>query len=170
MEKHHSALNRLAILFLTVAGATLIVAPAGAQSTWRPERNVELVVGSTSGSGQNKSARFIQRIWKDAKLVEVTSSVVNKPGGGGAIADAYVSQHTGDAHTLMTASPTLLTSHITGRSKLNYTDYTPIALLFDEYIAFVVRPESAVKNRSDLIAALTYRCVRFLKHTTLRLR
>ena len=130
MEKHHSALNRLAILFLTVAGATLVVVPAGAQSTWRPDRNVELVVGSTPGSGQDKTARVIQRIWKDAKLVEVTSSVVNKPGGGGAIADAYVSQHAGDAHTLMTASPTLLTSHITGRSKLSYTDYTPIALLF----------------------------------------
>ena len=109
-------------LFLTVAGATLVAVPAGAQSTWRPDRNVELVVGSTPGSGQDKTARVIQRIWKDAKLVEVTSSVVNKPGGGGAIADAYVSQHVGDAHTLMTASPTLLTSHITGRSKLNYTD------------------------------------------------
>ena len=70
------------------------------------------------------------------------------------IADTYVAQRAGDAHTLMTASPTLLTNHIAGRSKLNYTDFTPVALLFDEYIAFVVRPESPFKTGNELIAAL----------------
>lgn len=75
MEKHHSALNRLATLFLTVAGATLAVVPAGAQSTWRPDRNVELVVGSTPGSGQDKTARVIQRIWKDASAMRWTPQV-----------------------------------------------------------------------------------------------
>ncbi|MCE9638970.1 MAG: hypothetical protein K8S22_02275, partial [Betaproteobacteria bacterium] len=134
--------------------ALFVISAAFAQPAWRPDRNVELIVGSTPGSGQDKTARVIQKIWKDAKLVEVTSSVVNKAGGGGIIADTYVSQRAGDAQTLMTASPTLLTNHIAGRSKLNYTDFTPVALLFDEYIAFVVRPESALKSSADLIAAL----------------
>ena len=156
MHQHGSAWNRIAIhLFAIAAAAALLAdAPARAQPAWRPDRNVELVVGSTPGSGQDKTARVIQRILKDAKLVDVTSSVVNKVGGGGVIADAYVSQRTGDAHTLMTASPTLLTNHITGRTKINYTDFTPIALLFDEYIAFVVRPESQLKSGNDLIEAL----------------
>ena len=137
-----------------VACAAVVVSAALAQPAWRPERNVELIVGSTPGSGQDKTARIIQKIWKDAKLVEATSSVVNKPGGGGVIADTYVAQRMGDGQTLMTASPTLLTNHISGRSKLNYSDFTPVAMLFDEYISFVVRTESPFKSGGDLIAAL----------------
>ena len=154
MNPHVRTMLRFSFHACAAATALLAAAPAFAQQAWRPDRNVELIVGSTPGSGQDKTARVIQRIWKDARLVESTSAVVNKVGGGGVIADTYVAQRAGDAHTLMTASPTLLTNHISGRSKLNYTDFTPVALLFDEYIAFVVRPESPFKTGNELIAAL----------------
>ena len=154
MKTYVRNFQRFAIFACAAAAVLFPIAPVLAQQAWRPDRNVELIVGSTPGSGQDKTARVIQRIWKDARLVETTSAVVNKVGGGGVIADTYVVQRAGDAHTLMTASPTLLTNHIAGRSKLNYTDFTPVALLFDEYIAFVVRPESPFKTGNELIAAL----------------
>ena len=154
MKTYVRNFQRFAIFACAAAAVLFPIAPVLAQQAWRPDRNVELIVGSTPGSGQDKTARVIQRIWKDARLVETTSAVVNKVGGGGVIADTYVVQRAGDAHTLMTASPTLLTNHIAGRSKLNYTDFTPVALLFDEYIAFVVRPESPFKTGTELIAAL----------------
>ena len=61
-------------------------------------RNVEIIVGVSPGGGIDRTARTIQKIMQDMRLLEVTASVVNKPGGGSTIAQAYLNQHTGDAH------------------------------------------------------------------------
>jgi putative tricarboxylic transport membrane protein len=45
----------------------------------------------------------------------------------------------------------LLTNHILGRSNLGYTDFMPIALLFNEHAAYAVRGDSAIKNGRDLV-------------------
>ena len=82
MNPHVRTMLRFSFHAGAAATALLAAAPVLAQQTWRPDRIVELIVGSTPGSGQDKTARVIQRIWKDAKLVEATSAVVNKVGGG----------------------------------------------------------------------------------------
>ena len=53
---------------------------------------------------------------QERRLVEVPVNVVNKPGGGGTIAQAYLQQHAGDAHYLEITATSLLTNHITGKS------------------------------------------------------
>lgn len=35
--------------------------PAG----WKPEKNVEIVVGLTAGSSQDRTGRALQKIWQD---------------------------------------------------------------------------------------------------------
>src|SRR5688500_20192611 len=71
------------IVVLTAAlAASFVAAPAAAQ--WKPDRPVEIIVGSAPGGGNDKSARVMQRIFKDIGLVEV--NVVNRVGGGGAVA------------------------------------------------------------------------------------
>ena len=96
----------------------------------------------------------MQRIWQDKKILEVTSSVVNKPGGGNTIAWNYINQHAGDGHYVSIAPYTILTNKIIGMSPLSYTDFTPIALLFDEYITVSVRADSPIKNAQDMIERL----------------
>lgn len=83
-----------------------------------------------------------------------TITVNNKPGGGGNISLTYVSQKTGDAHVLAVATPSLLTNHIVGQSALNYTDFTPVASLFNDYIVFAVNPDSGIRNGRDLVERL----------------
>ncbi len=132
----------------------LLAGSAGAQSAWKPERNVEIISGTAAGGAVDKANRTVQRIWQDKKILEVTSSVVNKPGGGNTIAWNYINQHAGDGHYVSIAPYTILTNKIIGMSPLSYTDFTPIALLFDEYITVSVRADSPIKNAQDMIERL----------------
>jgi putative tricarboxylic transport membrane protein len=117
---------------------------------WRPDKAVELVVPSAPGGGTDKTARLIQRIWQERKIVETPVAVVNKPGGAGALSLAYLRQHAADAHYVQVVSAVLLTSHITGSSPLTYTDFTPVALLNSEYVAFAVKADSTIRSLKDL--------------------
>ena len=138
----------------------LLAAALGAASggvfaqAWSPQKNVEIVVGSAPGGSNDKTARTVERIIVANKLVNGNIIVVNKPGGGSNIAFTYVSQHPGDAHTLMVGTPTLLTNHIVGLSPLNYTDFTPIASLFNDYVVFGVNANSPIKTGKDLAERL----------------
>src|SRR4029079_2037412 len=79
---------------------------------------------------------------------------VNKPGGGSNIAFTYVQQHAGDPHYLLVGTPSLLTNHITGLSKLHHNDFTPIASLLNDYVVFAVNANSPIKTGKDLVAQL----------------
>ena len=127
---------------------------AHAQSAWKPERNIEIVVGSSAGTGTDRTARLIQKIWQEQKVMTTPITVVNKPGGGGAVSWAYLGPKAGDGHFLLVTSYNLVTNHITGRSTVNYTDFTPISLLISEYIGFAVRADSPYKTLADLARAL----------------
>jgi putative tricarboxylic transport membrane protein len=121
---------------------------------WKPARNVEIVVGVGPGGGIDRTARVVQKILQDEKLIDVPASVVNRPGGGGTIAQAALNQRQGDAHVWEITATSLLTNHITGRSALGHRDFTPIAMLSDEYIGFLVRADSPLKSGRDLLDAL----------------
>jgi putative tricarboxylic transport membrane protein len=141
-------------LVATTTAALICVAGGATAQTWSPQKNVEIVVGSAAGGSNDKTGRTVEKILNDKHLVPTTLTVNNKAGGGGNIALTYVSQKVGDAHYLVVATPSLLTNHIVGQSTLNYTDFTPIASLFNDYIVFAVNPDSGIKTGRDLIERL----------------
>src|SRR5512140_1096338 len=98
-----------AVVFIGVA------ANCAAQPAWKPVRNVEFIVGVSPGGGIDRTARTLQKVLQDKRMLEVSSSVVNKPGGGGTLAQAYLNQRAGDAHYLEISATSLLTNPITGR-------------------------------------------------------
>jgi putative tricarboxylic transport membrane protein len=132
----------------------LVCPPAYAQDAWKPQKNVEIVAGVAAGGNMDRTARAIQAIFQEKKLVPATSTVVNKPGGGQALGLQYVKSHDADPHYLSVNSEPLLTNRISGRSPLAYADFTPVAHLFNEYITFAVRAESPLKTMKDLTAKL----------------
>ncbi|OGA52957.1 MAG: hypothetical protein A3F74_24800 [Betaproteobacteria bacterium RIFCSPLOWO2_12_FULL_62_58] len=138
----------LAVLFMVTGYG------AAFAQEWRPKDNVEIVVPNTPGGGNDSVARLIQRILQDGKLVETTSTVVNKPGGGGNVTLAYIGPKAGDAHYLGIASITLQLNHITGRSQYRYSDFTPIANMIGDYVTFAVRADSDLKTAKDLLDTL----------------
>jgi len=126
------------------------LATLGAAAAWKPDRNVEIIVPSSPGAGTDVTARSMQRLLREKKLIEVSASVVNKPGGANVIGMTYLTQHAGDGHYLMFITPGLLATHIMGLSHLSYTDITPLAVLGTESVVFAVRADSPLKSARDL--------------------
>lgn len=142
---HH--ITAAALGFAVASG----LSPAIAQS-WSPDRAVEIAVSSAPGGSNDRIARTLQRIIQEQKLVPVPVSVLNKPGGNQTISRVYINQNPGDAHYMDIGNPTLIANTIAGRQQ--YTDFTPIALLVNEFSAFSVRADSPLQNAKDLVAQL----------------
>jgi len=132
----------------------LVTCGAQAQATWRPERNVEIISGTAAGGAVDKANRTVQKIWQEKKIVDVSTVVVNKPGGGNTIAWNYINQHAGDGHYVSIAPYTVLTNKIVGTSPLTWTDFSPLAMLFNEYITVAVKADSPIRNAADLVERL----------------
>jgi len=137
-----------------VVAALLLAPAAGLAQAWKPEKPVEIIVGTSPGGPQDRTGRLIQRILQEQKLAPTVVNIVNKPGGGGAVGLAYLSQHAGDGHYLMVNAMTLFTNHITGRTPLAYTDFTPIAVMGIEYVGVSVRADSPFKSGHELVERL----------------
>jgi putative tricarboxylic transport membrane protein len=140
------------MVFAAALGAA--VAPALAQPAWKPENPVEIIVPSGPGGGTDHTGRVVQQIMQQQKLVAVPVNVVNKTGGGGAVAVSYLNQFRGNAHYVHLASAVFLTAHIVGRTTTSYTDVTPLALLQSEYVVMAVKTDSPLKSASDMVARL----------------
>ncbi len=142
-------------------GMALVLAPVAVvlslqvqAQAWKPERNVEIISGTAAGGAVDRANRTVQRIWQEKKIVEVPMTVVNKPGGGNTIAWHYINAHAGDGHYVSIAPYTILTNKIVGTSPITWSDFTPISLLFNEYITIAVRADSPIKNAADLVERL----------------
>lgn len=138
----------VAVAWVFFAGA------AWGQAGWRPDKPVEIVTASAAGGSNDRVARMIQKIMQDGKLVPVSVSVLNKPGGNQTLSRTYLQQHAGDAHYFDIGNPTLISNHIMGVTKQHFSDFTAIALLINEYSVFTVRADSPLRTAKDLIARL----------------
>ncbi len=132
------------------AGAAVPKLP---ESNWRPERPIEFVVQAAAGGGSDIFARTMAKILTAEKIVTVPINVVNKPGGSGAVAYAYVKTKRGDPHVIATATSSYLTTPIQGHSPVTYRDFTNTAVLCVEDYVAVVRADSPYKTLKDLIEA-----------------
>jgi putative tricarboxylic transport membrane protein len=128
-------------------------AHAASTPAWKPDKPIQFVVLSSPGGGNDKTARLMQRIWRENKWLE-NVNVLNRPGGGGAVAYTYVSQQAGDAHYIAVVRKGLLTNHILGRSPLHYTELTPLAEVANEPNALAVRADSPMTEIRDLAERL----------------
>ncbi len=139
-----------------IAAAAVVCAlcAAAACAQWQPTKNVELIAPAAAGSAMDTIARLLQRVVQDRQLSKANISIINKTGGGNAVGFAYLSSHAGDPHYLIATPFTVITNKITGTNALNYQDFTPIAMLANEQIGFVVNANSPIRNGRDLLARL----------------
>ncbi len=150
--KHKRSVMRAFGCLLTLS---LCAYPAmGQQGAWKPTQPVEVISSSGVGGALDRLVRVIQATLQVEKLILTPAVVVNKPGGNGGVAVAYLNQRPGDGHYLLVTSAIMLANHIMGRGILNYTDMTPIAQLFNEYSAVIVKADSPLKTGADLIALI----------------
>lgn len=157
----NTAFGRPLVRELSAVSASVFVIVAlgsaashAASLQWKPEKNVEFIVGTSPTGVFDRTARTVQKMLQEKKIVDVPITVVNKPGGGQAISNAYLNSHPGDGHYLEFTSGNLLSNHITGKNPITYTDVTPIALLFSEAAALTVKTDSPIRTGKDLLARL----------------
>jgi putative tricarboxylic transport membrane protein len=136
----------IAALILGIAGG-----PAAALAAdWKPDRNIEFIVPTGPGSGVGNTARTLQVILQTNKLIDSPLSVTNKAGGSYGVALNYLGQFAGDGHRILIQTSTPLSALLTGQLKISYFEFTPIANLISEPIAFMVRAESPIASGKDL--------------------
>jgi putative tricarboxylic transport membrane protein len=145
--------RRAAALCLPFVAVALLSSPALA-GAWKPQRHVEIVSPAGAGGALDTTARIVEKLMQEMKLLPVTSTVVNRSGDEHALAYNHIRQRTGDPHHLSFASPVLLANHITGVLPMTYSDVTPIACLISEYYVFAVRADSPLRNGKDFITVL----------------
>jgi putative tricarboxylic transport membrane protein len=137
-----------------LAAFAMQTAPAAQAQSWKPDKPIEMLVGSGAGGSADILARHVQRIIQEHKLLPAPFNVINKPGGNQTLLRTYLNQHAGDAHYFDLGNPTLVVNHILGITPQHYSDFTPVALLMNEYAVFTVKADSPVKNVRDVIEIL----------------
>ena len=139
-----------------IAFGTAFAAQAGLATAddWQPKRQVEIVVPSAPGGGQDLAARTLQGVIEQLKASPKPITVLNKPGGGGTVAIAYINTHEGDGHYSAVQALPLITNRLTGESEIGLADVTPIAQLLTEQVIFSVAGDSPIKSGKDLIDML----------------
>jgi len=128
-------------------------ASAHAAVPWKPEKAVEIVAANAPGGGADRIIRIMVNVFQERRQLDFPVNVVNKPGGGGSVAYNYLNLHPGDGHYLILGGKALLTNNIVGRGP-SYTELTPIAHLFGEYISVTVRPDSPIRSGRELVERL----------------
>jgi putative tricarboxylic transport membrane protein len=143
---------RYSIALLTAAAAML---PAGAAAQgFKPTRPVEIVVHSGVGAGNDVVARVVSGILEKERLLPVRSNVVNKPGGNGVLAMAYLAERKGEPHVIAMYTAQWLTQPLMSREvRVQFHDLTPIANLVQDPAVIVVKADSPYRTLADFIEA-----------------
>lgn len=127
--------------------------PSGAASDFTPG-DVEIVVHSGPGGGNDTLARAMAQILLDEGLAETLYPVSNVEGGSGAAAMAYMAEQAGDPNTWAVHTAVWLTTPMTlGGDAVTVRDLTPIARLVEERAMLGVRADSPYQTLADLVEA-----------------
>ncbi|HEY2136245.1 MAG TPA: tripartite tricarboxylate transporter substrate binding protein [Xanthobacteraceae bacterium] len=122
--------------------------------SWKPERALELIAGTPPGGGLDRSARALVRAIEANKLVDVPVTVVNVGGEGGRKAWAHIDRFPGDGHVVAISSPNMTADYLMGVTRADPARFSPLAILYTEYIAFVVRSGDPMRSGGDLLDRL----------------
>lgn len=151
------ALRRILRVLPFVASTLALLpafAPQAAQAQAFPSRPIEMVIHSNPGAGQDVFGRLFVDIVAREKLLPQPFTVVNRPGGSGAIASTFMKSKKGDPHFVLSLSSTIVLA-LANRpgGELPLDIYTPVALFGFDLQSITVPVDSRFKSFKDLIEA-----------------
>ena len=140
-------------VWLAVAFFGSVANPVWAQG-FKPARPVEVVVHTDPGGGSDVFARAITDMLEKEKLLPQRMNVLNKPGGSGATAMAYLAEKKSDDHTIGFFTNTWLVVPLTRKeAQVTINQLTPIARLILEPMIAVVKADAPYKSMNDFVEA-----------------
>ena len=153
----------LAVLIMTLilGGCSSQKSGEGQQSGQPQEQKVdypikpfEFVAPNAPGTGWDTTIRLVAKTLGETNIVNQPMPVINKPGGGGGVALAYMQEKKGNPYEIVVYSPPLLLINLTGQTQLSYKNLTPLAMLINDFGAFAVPKNSPYKTINDVMEAL----------------
>jgi len=119
---------------------------------FEPTKPIEAVVHTGPGGGSDIFARAIAELMQKEKTISQRMHVVNKSGGGSAVAMAYLAEKKGDTHTIGFFTGVWVTNPLTtAEAKVTINDLTPIVRLVLEPAVVAVKADSPYKSMKDFI-------------------
>lgn len=118
-----------------------------------PEKSIEMVVPYSAGGGSDRNGRMLAEIVQKYKLAPQPIMVVNKPGGSGAVGNAYVNSKKGNDYTLLTMVGGQAASAIYNKAEVTVDKFTPIAVLAYDVMFLGVSKNSKYQNLKEIVEA-----------------
>lgn len=127
---------------------------SGSALAFQPTKPVEVVVHTGPGGGSDLLARAVAEMMEKERLLPQRMQVVNKSGGGSAVAMAYLAGKKGETHTIGFFTAIWITNPLTtAEAKVMVKDLTPIARLVLEPAVVAVKADSPYKSMKDFVEA-----------------
>lgn len=126
---------------------------SAAQADW-PEDPIEIVVPFNAGGSADRMARGLAEHMSPRLGVPV--SVVNRPGGAGALGATYYQQQPADGSTLlvMQATPYLASAIEVGGAPVEWDDFQLLSAQWNDYGIVAVHNDSPYEDLTELVEAL----------------
>jgi putative tricarboxylic transport membrane protein len=138
--------------WIALVGA-LLALPLGV-SAFEPTKTVEGVVHTAPGGGSDILARAIAEMLQKEKLITQRLQVVNKSGGGSAVAMSYLAEKKGDNHVIGFFTGVWVTNPLTTKeATVTIKDLTTIVRLVLEPAVVAVKADSPFKSMKDFVEA-----------------
>lgn len=142
----------LTIMVVVVLCLGLALTGCAKKNDAYPSQPIEYVVHSSAGGSSDIFTRTITDFLAKEKLITVPFTVVNKTGGGGAVAYQYTRDQKGNPYVLQNIPSTFITTPIITKDCPGYEDLTMIANLVIEPDCVIVSAKSKYYTIDDLIA------------------
>jgi len=148
-------MRRISYLFpVALVGVAILLPLSAASQEFKPSKQIETVVHTGPGGGSDLFARAIAEMLQKEKLISQRMQVVNKSGGGPAVAMAYLAEKKADTHTVGFYTGVWVTNPLTTvEATVTLKDLTPITRLVLEPAVIAVKADSPYKTVKDFVEA-----------------
>ena len=121
---------------------------------FKPSKQIETVVHTGPGGGSDLFARAIAELLQKEKLISQRMQVVNKSGGGSAVAMSYLAEKKGESHTVGFYTGVWVTNPLTtAEATVTLKDLTPVTRLVLEPAVIAVKADAPYKTMKDFVDA-----------------
>ncbi|HEU4341691.1 MAG TPA: tripartite tricarboxylate transporter substrate binding protein [Candidatus Binatia bacterium] len=147
-------MERKQLVFFVALLVTCLLTAAPQLRAFEPSKPIEAVVHTGPGGGSDILARAIAELLQKEKLISQRMQVVNKSGGGSAVAMSYLAEKKGETHTIGFFTAVWVTNPLTtAEAKVTVKDLTPIVRLVLEPAVVAVKTDSPYKSMKDFVEA-----------------
>ncbi len=140
------------LLALAACGSGGEAEASNESAAFKPKGNVTMVVPFGAGGGSDVSGRSIAAGLEKA-VPGLKINTENRDGGSGAVGYSYFVSKKGDPNYLLPSETALLALPISTNVKFDYTSFTPIMKVGDDFTLAVVEAASPWKTCTDVVNA-----------------